>query len=72
MKVNWEITGTLSKVELTKVVSDYVLANLPKGYKVKRLDFTLTSKSDDYDRYPTYEVSGVDFVLEKLPEIGVR
>lgn len=72
MKVNWEITGTLNKVELTKVVSDYLLSNVPKGYKVKRLEFTLASKDDGYDRYLTYEVSGVNFVLEKLPEIGVR
>lgn len=72
MNVNWEITGTLSKVELTKVVSDYILSNVPKGYKVKRLDFTLVSKEDDCDRYSTYEVSGVNFALEKLPEIGVR
>lgn len=72
MNVNWEITGTLNKVELTKVVSDYLLSNVPKGYKVKRLEFTLASKDDGYDRYLAYEVSGVNFVLEKLPEIGVR
>ncbi|TXG77044.1 hypothetical protein E6Q11_03475 [Candidatus Dojkabacteria bacterium] len=72
MNVNWEITGTLSKVELTKVVSDYILSNVPKGYKVTRLDFTLTGKKDDHNRYLAYEVSGVNFVLEKLPEIGVR